>query len=505
MASTPARRSTPPTSATRRPARPSTPPDAVRRLPPDAEQRKRAQQQLESVSVEVLLKQKGRLQAELDKLEHWRASVGSSFQVAWQEERAAHQRDLNEITRDLGASQDLARRLQLELERERSERATQHLAAKHAIARAQADTLAARKSRESLKQNGGEQLKAMQRQLARLRAEKAALQHELAEKPVRHVAMPAVAAQGGDELLQRAAASCASYHQLSIFQQPAADTADTAADTAAAAAFERLTAPPSPQLSGLHFLRLPGSAPKAAAGGAAEAEQAEGGARVLDLPGEAAMLFERFEAVSPGGRSEGRQPRRAAERAESLRRAGAPANQQGAIDAMKVSQQLRKVEAELDKVQRLHLAKSRRLIELEQEVESYHGGLESRAHEVERIGLERDAAQRTCEEGARQAEQLQQTIAELLAAVQAREDETATLRLEHMKLKNHIETLESSSWSSAAQERIAGASVPSWRPPRHPDLPSFDALWHEIAAAGGETMRSDTTLSVGEWPEELRM
>ena len=110
------------------------------RRPADAE-RKRAQQQLESVSVEVLLKQKARLQAELDKLERWRASVGSSFQVAWQEERAAHQRDLNEMTRELGAAQDRARRLQLELEQERSGRAAQHLAAKHAIARAQADTL----------------------------------------------------------------------------------------------------------------------------------------------------------------------------------------------------------------------------------------------------------------------------------------------------------------------------------------------------------------------------
>ena len=126
-------------------------------------ERKRAQQQLESVSVEVLLKQKARLQAELDKLERWRASVGSSFQVAWQEERAAHQRDLNEMTRELGAAQDRARRLQLELEQERSGRAAQHLAAKHAIARAQADTLAARKSREALKRNGGEQLKALQR------------------------------------------------------------------------------------------------------------------------------------------------------------------------------------------------------------------------------------------------------------------------------------------------------------------------------------------------------
>ena len=45
---------------------------------------------------------------QLDKLERWRASVGSSFQVAWQEERAAHQRDLNEMTRELGAAQDRA-------------------------------------------------------------------------------------------------------------------------------------------------------------------------------------------------------------------------------------------------------------------------------------------------------------------------------------------------------------------------------------------------------------
>eukprot|EP00964_Phaeocystis_antarctica_P118000 scaffold81827_cov57-Phaeocystis_antarctica.AAC.7 len=195
------------------------------------------------------------------------------------------------MTRDLGASQDRARRLQLELEQERSGRAAQHLAAKHAIERARSDTLAARKSREALKQNGGEQLKALQRQLTRLRVEKAGLQHELADKPVGGATPNQATAQGGaqgDEMLQRAAASCASYHQLSIFQQPAADAAADAAadDAAAAAAFERLTAPPSPQLSGLHFLRLPGSPnPKAAAGaaagggawGAAEVERGEGG------------------------------------------------------------------------------------------------------------------------------------------------------------------------------------------------------------------------------------
>ena len=49
---------------------------------------------------------------------------------------------------------------------------------------------------------------------------------------------------------------------------------------------------------------------------------------------------------------------------------------------------------------------------LEQEVEAYHGGLEGRLHEVERVSLERDAAQRAREEEQRQVERLQQTIAE---------------------------------------------------------------------------------------------
>ena len=52
---------------------------------------------------------------------------------------------------------------------------------------------------------------------------------------------------------------------------------------------------------------------------------------------------------------------------------------------------------------------------LEQEVEAFHGGLESRAHEVERISLERDAAQRAREEQLRQVEQLTPTLTPTLS------------------------------------------------------------------------------------------
>ena len=50
---------------------------------------------------------------------------------------------------------------------------------------------------------------------------------------------------------------------------------------------------------------------------------------------------------------------------------------------MKLAQQLRKTEAELDKVQRLHLGKSRRLMELEQ----------ARSSEIERDRLQLDGPQ----------------------------------------------------------------------------------------------------------------
>ena len=139
---------------------------------------------------------------------------------------------------------------------------------------------------------------------------------------------------------------------------------------------------------------------------------------MLNLPKEAGLLFERLEggggrptkraaggtlgrpAAAGGGKEE-----RAEARAEALRRAGAPASQQGAIDQMKLAQQLRNAERELDKVTRLHLIKSRRVMELEHEVEAYHSGLEGKKHDIERLGLERDAALRQRDESARHAEE----------------------------------------------------------------------------------------------------
>ena len=237
------------------------------------------------------------------------------------------------------------------------------------------------------------------------------------------------------------------------------------------------------------------------------------------------MLFERFEKGGDSGGVRGGRPTRGggggsparpggAQRAEAVRRAVAPASQQGAIDNMKLAQQLRRAEQELDKVGRLHLIKSRRVMELELQLDAQYSGFEAKKHELERITAERDATIRERDAGAKQVEQLQAQGAELQATLVARDDEIEQLRLEIMKLTNRIDTLQHTQPGGAAPAHApaprAHAPEPSWRPPKHPDLPSFDVLWSQIAAAGGgggesATGRSDTTLSVGEWPEELRL
>ena len=48
----------------------------------------------EADSVTALVKENKKLAAELRQLHQWREAVGGSFKLAWQHERAAHQRDI---------------------------------------------------------------------------------------------------------------------------------------------------------------------------------------------------------------------------------------------------------------------------------------------------------------------------------------------------------------------------------------------------------------------------
>ena len=55
----------------------------------------------EADRVTALVKENKKLAAELRQLHQWREAVGGSFKLAWQHERAAHQRDINGVTLDL--------------------------------------------------------------------------------------------------------------------------------------------------------------------------------------------------------------------------------------------------------------------------------------------------------------------------------------------------------------------------------------------------------------------
>ena len=192
----------------------------------------------------------------------------------------------------------------------------------------------------------------------------------------------------------------------------------------------------------------------------------------------------------------------------------------------------------------MHLSKSRRVMELEHELEEQIGGFESRKHELERISTERDSALRQLEEATRTIADLREQIVELQGEVHSRDEQIGDLRIDQMKLVNKIDSLEQAagigaddnggggsghgrsgkhggkrgagSPAAAASANANARAGGAWRPPRHPDLPSFGALWEQIDAAapgaagslgsrGQDSVRSDTTLSVGEWPEELRL
>jgi hypothetical protein len=73
----------------------------------------------EADSVTALVKENKKLAAELRQLHQWREAVGGSFKLAWQHERAAHQRDINGVTLDLGAAAERSRQLERDLEVER--------------------------------------------------------------------------------------------------------------------------------------------------------------------------------------------------------------------------------------------------------------------------------------------------------------------------------------------------------------------------------------------------
>lgn len=133
-------------------------------------------------SVEVLLKQRSKLASELKRLQKWRETVNDSFKIAWQEERAAHQRDLELSTRTQSAAESRARALEHELSAERALREQHSASDGQEIARLKAEVQTIRHNMREMRRHGSLQLESLRRHVTRVRAEKGELCEEFAQK-----------------------------------------------------------------------------------------------------------------------------------------------------------------------------------------------------------------------------------------------------------------------------------------------------------------------------------
>ena len=501
----------------------------------------------EADSVTALVKENKKLAAELRQLHQWREAVGGSFKLAWQHERAAHQRDINGVTLDLGAAAERSRQLERDLEVERLQHQQRAAAAEGEVERLRAALQRAHQQRQRHQQHTAQQLHGLERQLAQARADKAALCEEFVEK-LRRLEDPTLPPPPGAAAAGAAAAA----------SSPAA-AADTATGGAAGELLSLQEHADYSQLSifrggaGAHQqqqqLRValatasPSAAPPAGALAGGDNDDPPSSQRTQTMANELGELFERFDTQlrSPAPRSPAAAPRSPAgslrspgaalrspsarstsrfsaaiEPADPVTATGARAHERdaraeqlGAIAQQKLAQQLARVEGELDRVQRLHAVKSRRLLELEEQIEGDREASASVQREVVSLRDGRDEVMRLRDAEAKRADAAVEKVAGLEAELAAAREEVSAVRLEQTKLLNKIDTLELTGGGDYDAAAAAAARPGAWRPPKHPTR-ALDQLWDEIAAANARapgSHRSDaaSTLVDGEWPDELRL
>ena len=476
-----------------------------------------ARERLERDAVDILMRQKKELEAECERLRREVDRAAESFKLAWQSERAAHQHDLEGAALARKAAEEEARAL-----RESVSAARDALDRRSATAQAEVEELRAAVERsqpqnERMRREGSGQLRALQRQVAQLRAEKGELCEDFTAKlaAITGHGMPPVAgadgsattasssggAGGGTPLLP---AKLAGYEGLSIYS----DASGTAAV----------------QLQSV--MMAASGASMSSSGGYGSSCSSSGGS----LGG---MIVSSGGSLSSNSISGGSTSGGCGGIGLLLTSSGADAasDQKRAIDTMKVAQQLRTAEADLEKALRQLALKTRRVGELEQLVENHRleqlkkdSELATRANELAKLTVH------TNSERAR-ADRLQQEVTRLHEALATRSDEMTTLQQETMRLLAHLETLELVGGHAEADVTRIGAPRPlptsTWRPPAHPPglmhasqhkrmapvpaqqhAASLGGVWVSATAGdpsgGGATARSDaSTLSGGEWPDEL--
>lgn len=474
-----------------------------------------ARERLERDAVDILMRQKKELETECDRLRREVDRAAESFKLAWQSERAAHQHDLEGAALARKAAEEETRAL-----RESVSAARDALDRRSATAQAEVEELRAaversRAQNERMRREGSGQLRALQRQVAQLRAEKGELCEDFTAKlaAITGHGMPPVAgadgsattasssggAGGGTPLLP---AKLAGYEGLSIYS-----------DASGTAAVQLQSA----------MMAASGASMSSSGGSGSSSSGGSLGGMIMSSGGSLSSSSIGGGSTSGGSGGIGL----------LLTSSGADAasDQKRAIDTMKVAQQLRTAEADLEKALRQLALKTRRVGELEQLVENHRleqlkkdSELATRANELakltDHINSERGRADR-----------LQQEVTRLHEAIAKRSDEMTKLQQETMRLVAHLETLELVGGHVEADAMRRGAPRPlptsTWRPPAHPPglvhasqhkrmapvpaqqhAASLGGVWASATACdpsgGGATARSDaSTLSGGEWPDEL--
>jgi hypothetical protein len=470
-----------------------------------------ARARLERDAVELLMRQKQELEDECERLRLEVEKKADTFKVAWQEERAAHQRDVEASAAARTRADDEGQRMVEELRAAQDELQRLASSSDAEIARLRKALDATRAAKSSQAREAQDQAKALQRQLARLRAEKGELCEEFSSK------LAAITQATRPDL------RCSSG-ALSIVGTCSSDGGSSSSGGGAIVAanglgsgYEGLSVFSDPTGAGALQLR---SAINAAVGSDAEASGSDLSAQAAD------RSRHRMRSAGLGAAVEGRTgDGGGVDAAEDARRA---------IASMRLAQQLRNAESELEKLGRLEASKSRRVSELEAEAESLRLQAAASTAEAAEAVAERLALTTRCEREAARADRLQADVTKLEAAMAKGNARVAEMQAEQMRLVAQIDTLQLT--APRAQERTRGsrshptatgaraghgsgrASADSWRPPSHPPgllrnarLAPMMPLPPGGTASGGTDVdamsaRSNTsTISGGEWPDELHL
>ena len=529
-----------------------------------------AKARLDLDSIDILTRQKTSLEKECERLRREVDRASQSFKMAWLEERAAHQRDLEEAEKSRVLAEEAERKYRDELRSTRSALDDLRKTSTSEIEALRRDAQCTRTELESCKSNDAawrrsseEQIRSLETQLAKAHAERGALFRQFSAK------LAALTGESSATNSKPLRLAHTDVRDLSVANGSTATTgggggsigpertvdAGTdivddfhATDTSGSDGAHALLGTIGDSYAGLSIFTDASSfsiAQLSAVLSSSPAGSARDNASAMGVASDSCISRE----LSSNTLERGVALRRAAHGGSGSSSGGGGAassagDAQQAIRTMRLEQQLRQAEAELERASRLVAGKTRRVSELEAEADAErlkHAGQEG---ELTAAKAERTAAIDRAEREVARIESLQAEVARLQATLTKRDEDIQSLQLEQMRLVAQLDTMQiiapratgrplQSTCTGAAGGRDSAPGLPSWRPPLHPPnlmkvarhakpyvkgrgatavAPLTAAAINTVGILGeppmadAATARSDaSTLSGGEWPDELHM